>query len=280
MKTVVFLPKKVFSEEQMGLIGPAEFCGEKVKDERDLIAKCRGAEAVLAVWSRTGPLTKRFFESLPELRFVSVYVTGYEWVDIGAAKEAGVKVSNCPDYCTKEVVDWTVTMMQRLAGKEGLEGKTLGVIGLGAIGKGVVSRGEGLGMRAIAWDRKEKKPYQVALEKLLGESDFVSIHLALNSETRGFIGEKEIALMKKGAFLINSAREAVVDNNALAEALKTKKLGGAAVDLDYHSRTELPNAITTPHTAWRSEESREKGMEIFVGNLVAWRNGRPRNLIS
>ena len=277
MKTVVFLPKRLFTKEELALIGPAEFYGEKVESESDLIGKCRGAEAVLAAMSRTGKLTERFFESLPELKFVSVYATGYDWVDVDAARKNGVVVSNCPGYSTPAVADWTISMIQRLGVARG---KALGVIGLGRIGQEVAKRAKRLGMEVIAWDRKPKAEFQVPLEELLKKSDFVTLHLALNEETRHFIGKKEIALMKRGAFLINSAREGLVDINALREALESGKLGGAAIDLDIHSKMDVPGAIATPHRAWKSEESARLGNKMFVGNLVAWRRRKPQNVIS
>ena len=277
MKTVVFLPKDVFTEEELKAIGSAEFYGEKVRNEDDLIEKCKGAEAVLAAMSRTGDLTDKFFNSLPNLKFVSIYATGYDWVDTKAAKANGVVVSYCPGYSTPAVAGWTMRMLEEL---DEINGKTLGIIGLGRIGQEVAKRAKARGMRVIAWDRKQKVDFQVPLEKLLRESDFVTIHLALSDETRQFVGEKEIGMMEDGAYLINSAREGLVDNEALAVNLDIGKLCGAAVDLDWHSKTKIPNAITTPHTAWKSKESARLGNEMFVGNLVAWKKGKPQNVIT
>ena len=119
MKTIVFLPKDVFTGEELKQIGPAEFHGEKVRGEDDLIEKCRGAEAVLAAMSRTGDLTASFFDALPDLKFVSIYATGYDWVDIEAAKRKGVVVSSCPGYSTPAVADWTMKAIQELDYVEG-----------------------------------------------------------------------------------------------------------------------------------------------------------------
>ena len=164
---------------------------------------------------------------ISDLKFVSVYATGYDWVDVEAAKANGVIVSNCPGFSTPAVSDWTIKMIGRLCEPKG---KTLGVIGLGSIGQAVAEKAAANGMRVIAWGRTNKKKFQVPLDKLLKESDVVSVHLALNGETKGFLGEKEIVLMKPGAFLVNSAREGLMDINAVKTALERGKLAGAAID--------------------------------------------------
>ncbi len=276
MNVVVFLPKTDFTTRQLELIGPATFYGKSVTSEKDLIQKCLEADAVLATQKRTDNLTSSFFNSLPKLKFVSIYSTGYDFVDLNAAKAHRVTVSYCPGHCTSAVADWTISMIQKLCKPKG---KTLGVIGLGRIGKAVATIAMQIGMKVVAWDRSQKTAFQVPLEKLLRESNVVSIHLALNNQTRNFISEKEIALLKNGAFLINSAREDLVDNKALAKALKTGKLAGAAIDLDHRSTTQIPKAITTSHTAWNNAESFRLGDEIFVQNLVKWRNGKPQNVL-
>ncbi len=277
MNVVVFLPKVDFTERQLELIGPATFYGEKVTSEKDLIRKCLKADAVLATQKRTGNLTPNFFNSLPNLKFVSIYSTGYDFVDLKAAKAQGVTVSYCPGYCTSAVAEWTISMIQKLCKPHA--GKTLGIIGLGRIGQAVAATALQIGMKVVAWDRIKKTTFQVSLEKLLRESDVVSIHLALNDQTQGFIGEKEIAMMKTGAALINSAREGLVDNKALVKSLKTNKLRGAAIDLDHQSKTNIPKAITTQHIAWNNTESFKVGDEMFVQNLVKWRNGEPQNVL-
>lgn len=276
MKTVVFLSKELFTPEQLELIGPADFYGENFESEEDVIEKSRGAEAILAAKSRSGDLRKKFFDSLPDLKFVSIYATGYDWIDLGAANEHGVTVSSCPGFSTPAVSDWTISMIQELCEPKG---KTLGVIGLGRIGRATAEKAKAIGMKVVAWDQKEKTDFQVPLEELLKQSDVVSIHLSLGEGTEGFLSKEKIALMKPEAFLVNSAREGLMDINAVKTALESGKLAGAAVDLDIHSTTEYPNAITTPHTAWRSDESQKLGKEMFVGNLVAWRSGKPQHVL-
>lgn len=281
MKTVVFLPKSEFTKEELKKLGPARFEEARLNNEDKVIAKCKGAEEVLLAISRTGPMSKKFFEKLPNLKYLGLVTTGHAWIDIEGAKKRKIPVTCCPGYSTEAVAEWTIWTMLSLARKNKIElqGKTLGIIGLGNIGKRMVSLGKGLGMKVIAWDRKKKKSYQVSLDKVLKESDFVSIHIALNKQTKNFLGTKEIAKMKKGAFLINSAREGLVDTKALARALKTKKLAGAAVDLDQHSKTKIPGAITTPHDAYRTAEAFSRGNKIFIDNLVAWRKGKRKNRV-
>ncbi|MFH0713037.1 MAG: NAD(P)-dependent oxidoreductase [Candidatus Micrarchaeota archaeon] len=277
MKVVVFLAKEDFTERQLKLIGPATFYNEVVKSEADLIEKCRDAEAVLATPKRVIQLTANFFNSLPKLKFVSVYATGCDWVDVSAAKVHGVEISYCPGYCTSAVAEWTITMLQKLCQPKG---KTLGVIGLGRIGQAVAEKANKLGMKVIAWDRQQKSRVQVPLVKLLKESDVVSLHLELNDGTRGFIGKKEFEMIKQGAFLINPSREGLVNGEALKNALESGKLAGAAIDLDPGSKTILKNTLTTPHMAWKNPESFLIGDKMFVQNLVKWRNGKPQNLLA
>lgn len=276
-RVVVFLPRDRFTVEQLERIGSATFYGNAVVGEADLIAKCSDAEAVLATPSRINRLSAKFFDSLPKLKFVSIYATGFDWVDLKAAAKNKVIVSYCPGFATVAVAGYTISMIKRLCNPRG---KTLGVIGLGRIGLAVVEKASRLGMSVITWDRKEKASFQVPFEKLLRESDVISVHLALNDETRGIIGKKELALMKKGAFLINPSRERLVDNAALSEALENGKIAGAAIDLEYNSKTKIPKAITTLHVAWRSVESETLGTEMFVHNLEAWRAGRPENRLA
>ena len=281
MKTVVFIPKDRFTEDELKLIGDAEFFGEKVKDEDDLINKCKDADYVLAAISRTGDLTRKFFESLPNLKFVSIFATGYEWVDVEAAKENNVVISNAPDYCTEAVAEYTITMLLRLARdkKKEVLGKTLGVIGYGAIGKRVTEMAKGIGMKVLVWNRTEKITI-TPLEILLKESDFVSIHLALTKDTKNFLNKERLNLMKDGAFLINPSREGLVDNMELTRLLETGKIAGAAVELDHHSKTEMPGAILTPHIAWNTEEGLKKGQKIFLENLIKYKEGKPQNVIT
>ncbi len=281
MKTVVFVPKQRFTKEELKLIGNADFHGEKVRDEADLITKCRDADYVLASVLRTRNLTKKFFDSLPKLKFVSLFATGYEWVDIDAAKKHGVVVSNAPNYSTEAVAEYSITMILRLAreNKKEVLGKTLGVIGYGAIGKRVTEMAKGLGMNVLVWNRT-KKTEITPLEILLKESDFVSIHLAHTKETEKFLGKKELGLMKPSAILINSAREELVDNEELARLLKDEKLAGAAIELNHHSKTKMPGAILTPHIAWDTTESLKKGQKIFFENLIKFKEGKQQNVIT
>ena len=273
-ETIVFLPKAEFTEKQLELIGPAKFYSEKVNNDDDLIEKCKNAEAVLAANSRTGALSAKFFDSLPNLKFVSVYSTAFDWVDLEAAKRNNVTVSYCPGFATEAVANWTISMITKLIQPKG---KTLGVIRLGRSGLEVAEKAAELGMKVIAWDRKQKASNQVPLHALLRQSDVVSLHLALNEETRNFIGVKELAAMKPGAVLIDSAREGLFDLKALEKALESGKLSGAAIDLDHHSKTLLAKAMTTNHVAGNSAESYALGNVMFVQNLVKWREGKEQN---
>jgi D-3-phosphoglycerate dehydrogenase len=240
-------------------------------------------------------ITRKIIEHAKKLKVIGRFGVGYDNIDVKAATEHGVVVTYTPGANTLSVAEYTVALMFALAkylfaadkalrerrwvmrldypGIE-LAGKTLGIIGLGEIGAEVARLSKAIGMNVIYWSRTRKieKEEQLGItyiplgdedlkkslrvpERLLKEADFISIHLALNEQTRGIIGEKEIAAMKTGAFLINTARGELVNEQALYDALKSKKLAGAGLDVfqkepPYESPLlTLDNVIVSPHVA-------------------------------
>jgi D-3-phosphoglycerate dehydrogenase / 2-oxoglutarate reductase len=257
------------------------------KSEEEIIALAQDADAVLNCYAK---MTARVIEGLKRCRIIARYGIGVDNVDLVAASKARILVTNVPDYCVDEVSDHALALFLSLARqivaadravKAGswevvshaeirrLRGQTLGVVGFGKIAIVVASKAQAFGLRVLAHD-----PYldtaviarygvqAVDLDTLLVESDAISIHVPLSSETRNLIGERELALMKSAAFLINTSRGGIVDEQALAAALKEGQLGGAALDVlsvepppPDHPLRQAPNVILTPHLAFYSRES-------------------------
>ncbi|KYH38856.1 MAG: D-3-phosphoglycerate dehydrogenase [Candidatus Hecatellales archaeon B24] len=236
-------------------------------------------------------VTREILEASPNLKLVVRAGVGLDNVDLKAAGELGVKVENTPEAVSFAVAELTVALMLAVArrlpeadrmvkgggwSKEkfvglGLRGKTLGIIGLGRIGCLVARTCRAMDMRVIFYDIVDRSEYAqrygcepvVSLEKLLSEADIVSVHVPLTPETRHMIGEREIALMKPGAILINTSRGAIVDEQALVEALKTGRLGGAGLDV-YEEEPprnmkllSLPNVVCTPHIGAQTSEAQK-----------------------
>jgi D-3-phosphoglycerate dehydrogenase len=275
--------------ERAALDGLAEVVDRSpLRTEDDVIGAAADADALLIGFV---PVTARVMDALPRLRCVVRYGVGYETIDVSAATERGIWVANVPDYCIPEVADHAMAMLLALARRvltldasmrrgewaavkvarpvHRIEGRTLGLIGMGRIGSAMARRALGFGMRVIAHD-KYLSPERaqsvgaalVDLDSLLRQSDFISIHTPLTPETHHLINAEAIGKMKAGAYLINVSRGAVVDTLALADALQMGKLAGAALDVfeheplpDDHPIRHAPNTILNPHAAWYSEEA-------------------------
>ena len=251
------------------------------------------------------------------LRLICVAATGTDNVDLDATRRLGIAVCNVRGYATASVSQHVFTLIlalmrslpdYRQAVAEGrwqqsrhfclldhpiaeLTGKVLGIVGHGELGRAVARLGEAFGMTVRIAARPGGGPGgagRVPLDMLLGQVDVLSLHCPLADNTRGLIGARELALMKPGALLINTARGGIVDEQALATALQAGHLGGAGVDvlsmeppLGDHPllAADVPRLIVTPHIAWASREARQRLVEEMAANIRAWRAGRPRNLV-
>jgi D-3-phosphoglycerate dehydrogenase len=260
---------------------------QQCRSEEEIIALAQDADAVLNCYAK---MTAHVIEELKCCRIIARYGIGVDNVDLAAATKSKILVTNVPDYCIDEVSDHTLALLLALArritvadgavkagawdvvahaGIRRLRGQTLGLLGFGKIAKAMASKVQPLGMKVLVYD-----PYletelvsrygveAVSLDKLLAEADAISIHVPLSPETRNLIGERELALMKSAAFLINTSRGGIVDEQALAAALKEGQLGGAALDVlsvepppADHPLRQAPNIILTPHLAFYSRES-------------------------
>lgn len=256
------------------------------------------------------PLSEKAVKEAEQLKFIDVAFTGVDHIPVKLAKEKGIAISNASGYATEAVAElcmgFIFDMLRQVkqtekslreggtkAGFEGnlLQSKTVGLVGAGAIGKLLAKYLKAFGVRVIAYNRSkiedENIDEQLPLKDVLRQSDIVSLHVPLTEETKNLIGKDELALMKKSAFLINTARGGVVDEKALAEALKNNDIAGAAVDVfkvepplpEDAPLLDAPNAILTPHIAFYSKESMEKRAQIVFDNLYSWLEGKPKNII-
>lgn len=256
------------------------------------------------------PLSEQAVNEAENLKYIDVAFTGVDHIPMTLARKRGIAVSNASGYATQAVAEITISFMIQLlrnmaqteercrqggtkAGLVGnlLCGKTVGIVGAGAIGKRVANLCKAFGCHVLAYNRSRVNDpsidEQVSLEELLKRSDLVSLHCPLTEDTKGLIGQEQLRLMKKSAFLINTARGAVVDSTALAKALKEGVIAGAATDVfemeppvpGDHPLLHCPNMIVTPHIAFASVESMEQRAEIVFDNLYAWLNGEHKNAV-
>jgi glycerate dehydrogenase len=275
------------------------------------------AQNAEAVFTNKVVFNREVIGQLPDLRFIGVLATGYNVVDLEAATEAGIVVTNIPAYSTASVAqmvfshmlhivqnvskhadsvkkgEWanSIDFSYHLTPQTELAGKTLGIIGFGQIGQAVAKIGLAFGMNILFNNRSKKETNlnarQVDLDTLLAESDFISINCPLTDENAGFINKAAISKMKTSAILINTGRGALINEDDLAEALDNGRIAGAGLDV---LSTEPPapdnpllsakNCNITPHIAWATTEARERLMKIAAENLKAFLEGKPQNKVN
>jgi len=275
----------------------------------------RLASATIAITNKV-PLRAAALERLPDLKLIAIAATGSDNVDLAACRARGIAVANIRNYSVVSVPEHCFTLMLALrrnlrayaadveAGQwqtssrfcllghpiGDLAGSRLGIIGYGALGRKVAALGRAFGMDIIATSRSpigDADVSQVALDTLLESADVVSLHLPLSESTRHLIGARELALMKPGALLINTARGGLVDEAALAEALRSGRIGAGFDVLSQEPPRagnplldlRLPNFILTPHIAWASLGAMQTLADMLVDNIEAWAAGAPRNLL-
>jgi glycerate dehydrogenase len=297
-----------------------EALGELTVYDRSLqdqiVERCKDAEMV---FTNKEPLGRDIMAQLPGLKFIGVLATGYNCVDVAAAKELGIVVSNVPGYGTNSVVQLTFALLLELtlhvqdhshAVKNGdwsrspdfcfwnyplieLAGKTMGIIGFGDIGKKVADVASAFGMKIIAHSRtRTDQTHRInfrwaPLEELLEQGDVVSLHCPLTPETTGLINKENLKRMKPSAFLLNTSRGPLVIDQDLADALHHDVIAGAGIDV-LSKEPPLPgnplftakNCIITPHIAWATKEARVRLMDIVANNAKAYVSGAPVNVVS
>ena len=272
----------------------------------------RIGDAEMALTNKT-ELGRAQLAAAPKLKYVGVLATGYNVVDVAAARELGITVTNVPAYSTDSVAQLTIALLLEICHHAGehnravqagrwtnspdycfwdtplieLAGKTMGIIGYGRIGRRVAELARCLGMKVVAWTRTPRDPECVLLDELLRVSDVISLHCPLFPETRGLINRETIAKMKDGAILLNTSRGPLIDDRALSEALKSGKLYAAGADVAAvepiaadNPLLGLPNMILTPHIAWATLEARTRLLDIAAKNAQAFLWGEPVNVVS
>jgi D-3-phosphoglycerate dehydrogenase len=275
--------------------------------ESEVVRRLDGADVAILGWTAVG---RQILSQLPGLRMIAVWATGYDYVDVAAANDQGITVTNVPAYAGRAVAELTIGLVLALArrivpadrsvrdgrfswqGFQGMElaGKVLGVVGMGDIGREVARLGACLGMEVLGHARTAtaERATQLGVEllplhELLQRSNVVSLHVPLTAETYHLLGHEELASMRPGAFLVNTARAGAVDQSALIDALRTGRLGGAALDDHDHpapALAALPNVLLTPHIGFCTAEALVRKGDVCVGNVAAFLKGTPQNVVS
>ncbi len=288
------------------------FPHERQPTKEEIIEGVRDADALISLLS--DPIDKEVIDSAPKLKVIGNYAVGYNNIDVDYAKRKGIVVVNTPGVLTETTADLAFALIlaasrrvleghdliragkfkgwepMLLLGKD-VHGATLGIVGAGRIGQAVGRRARGFGMKILYFSRKRKESFEretgakkVDLSVLLRESDIISLHVPLTPETRHLIGEEEFRMMKRGAILVNTARGAVVDEDAMIRALNSGKLFAVGLDVFHdepHVNPELlrmKNVVLTPHIGSASESTRKK-MAVMVCSdvLRVLRGEEPKN---
>ncbi len=315
MKIVLIEPLGIDEEELKKLSSGIKESGHefvsydtRTEDTQELIQRGKDADIIILT---NLPFKKEVMEQCRQLKMISVAFTGVDHVDVAFCDERQIIVSNAAGYSTNAVAELAIGFMiglyrkvlacdqavrdsrtkQGLIGFE-MAGKTIGVIGTGAIGSQVIEIALAFGCQVIAYSRTKKEVLEqkgvryAELETLLKESDIVTLHLPLNESSRHLIGEKEIQCMKPSALLINTARGPIVDSEALARALNNDQIAGAGIDVfeteppidKNHPLLHAKNTIVTPHVAFATREALVKRAIITFHNVKAFMDGNPVNI--
>jgi len=286
------------------------------EDTEEIIGRIDGAEAVIV--NKT-PLKKEVFERCPSIKYVGMLSTGYNVVDVAAARERGIPVCNIPTYGTRSVGQFAIGLLLEICHHIGhhsdavhngawensvdwcfwdyplieLAGKTIGIIGYGRIGQATGTLTQALGMSVLAYDAyknpelESETMHYAELDELYARSDVIALHCPLFAETRGIINKNSIAKMKDGVIIINNSRGELIVEGDLADALNSGKVYAAGLDVVSTEpiKSENPllkakNCIITPHISWAPKESRQRLMDIAVDNLKAFLAGKPANVVN
>ncbi len=279
-----------------------------------IVERAKEAEVIL---TNKCQLNREIISQLPNLKYIGVTATGYNIIDVAAAKEHGVIVTNVKGYSSASVAQLTFSLLLSFTNRVAehaeninqtwpssadwcfylnplieLEGKTLGIVGFGDIGKKVANIGLGFGMKILANKRDLTSGGMEGvelceIEKVFKESDFISLHCPLTADNQGFINKDSLALMKSSAILINTSRGGLINEADLAEALNSGRISGAGLDV---LSTEPPaqdnplliakNCIITPHIAWAGVEARKLLLKGTIENIKAYQKGAPINVVS
>lgn len=283
-------------------------------DKQEIIKRIGDAEAIL---TNKTPITADVLKACPQLTYIGVLATGYNVVDLAAAKEQGITVTNIPSYSTNAVAQATFALLLEVTNQVGhhnrsvhqgdwqtskdfsywqtplmeLAGKTIGLIGYGAIAQAVATIAHAFQLKVIYFNHRPKPAQadwakQVSLVELYQEADIISLHVPQFPETEKMIDRTALAQMKSSAILINTARGGLIDEAAVAEALQTGQIAALAADVVSkepiaadNPLLQAPNCYLTPHIAWAPVETRRRLMGIAVANLSGFKAGTPQNVV-
>lgn len=314
---IVILDKKTVTLGEVSL-AELEELGEVISydltEPAEVAARIGDAEAVLC---NKSPLTREVFDRCESLKYIGLFATGYNNVDMEAAAEYGITVCNAGEYSTLAVAQHTFALIldfySRVAAfsasvQKGdwvrshtfsyfsyptyeLSGRQLGILGFGSIGKAVAKIGDAFGMKILVSTRTlpeaDMFPYEfVSQEELFAQADILTLHCPLTAQTKGLVNKENLARMKPTALLINTARGGIVREADLAGALNSGRIAGAGLDVvDFEPmRADNPllgakNCVITPHIAWAPQETRSRLVSIVAGNLRAYQTGSPTNVV-
>ena len=277
---------------------------------QDILSRIADAEVVL---TNKTPISAQTIDAKPNLKYIGLLATGFNVVDIDAAKRRGIVVANIPTYGTTAVAQYVFALLLEIchhvghhnqAVQEGrwtacrdfcfwdyplieLDGKTMGIIGYGRIGRATAQIARAFGMKVVAYDAFATGEELVSLDELLSQSDVISLHCPLTRENTGLINRDTLAKMKDGAIIINTARGPLINEPDLREALLSGKVLGAALDVVAVEPIQsdnvllgLDNCLITPHIAWAPTESRQRLMDVAVENVAAFLAGQPINNVA
>jgi len=293
-------------------LGPVEIHTERAGDAEELAARIRDADIVLSFRPAFTKFPAAVLRQCPALKLICISGTGVEDVDVAEATARGIAVANVAGSGDQAVAELCIALMFDVArqvtaqdrairdgawrGQEGIElaGKTLGIVGLSAIGSIVARTGKALGMNVLSWSRNNDPARAAAvgataseLDTVLAQADFLSLHLRLFPELRGFFDRARLARMKPGAVLINTARGELVDGAALVEALSNGRLRGAGLDVFSqqplpmdHPLRGLANVVLTPSSGWNTADASIRMIARSIDNVLAFAAGRPINIVN
>jgi lactate dehydrogenase-like 2-hydroxyacid dehydrogenase len=314
MKIAVLCQKIGFTLEQQKVLSSVGEVIYTTSDEEipidQLIKLSAGADILapdptnLGGFEKAKPVLTKIMESLPNLKGVCLSTTSFGWVDLDYAKKHTLPVSNIPGYSRESVAEHTLAMMLNLAKKifiserrtskgqfklemgTELKGKTLGIIGLGNIGSRVAELGKGIGMKVVAYNRTTKEMEGVemkTLDEVLKETDVLSLHTTHEPANNNMISTKELAKMKSGVLIVNTVDRENVDEKAMAEAIKSGKVGAYAYeaeDLEHTPLAGLENAVGIKAFAWYTKEALQNLYQIWTDNIIALSKNAPRNRVA
>lgn len=281
--------------------------------QEEILPRIQGADIVV---TKEMPVDGATIAAFPDsVKLICEAGTGYNNIDIQAARDKGITVCNIPAYSTQRVAHTAIMMILNLSSTMQVQqamlakgdrsnftkclqvnhvevnDKVLGVIGAGNIGREVIKVGQALGMKVLAYTRTPREDEEnlkyVSLDELLAKSDYISLHCPLTPQTRHLINEETLAKMKPTAFIINTGRGALIDEPALIKALQENRIGGAGLDVQEteppaqdNPLYDLPNVVLTPHMGWKGLETRQRLVSILADNIHGFLNGKPINVVS